>query len=250
MKKGPSQEDFIKLQNFSHEQEENDELEIKLQKEINLYLDDEFNTKRKRREFVKKISNDKNFDLVKYPLLRNLESKYLEDWIRTGLSELQQEYIEYKNATVSKNAEKESYVNILKKILTENNFNNQAERSNQEYVYIMSEVFPRFGITTLLKYVLIKQLYEFSMITEKDLLECVDDDDKINKLVRKYVLDGEDKVPTFSTNLKKKEISEEFTNFFLQKDTERMMRFKWTNDAEEIVLAKLDAEDHDDMNDI
>ena len=233
-----TQDDFKYVQKFVDELAEDDEEEFKISKDMGIYLEKKFNTRNKRKNFVKKKAMMKHFDYQTLPILiKNLQNAVqLKDWVYWGLSELEQDY--YMNLTsadkdLTKVPGPKFYAKILSKILLNDDFDKNKSRSKQERIFIMFKVFPHFGISTLYKYSIIRALQLYGLINETHIEKQINNDDGINKLIRLFLCDGDEKkLPIFTTDMETcfKEIQEYKFN-----DNDSTDGLKWTEFAEKFV---------------
>jgi hypothetical protein len=168
-----------------------------------IYLEPIFDTYNKRLSYIKNIKKLEELPCI----IKNLKNiKYLKEWIISGLSIYEQDSIYYSNIeddTIEffenddNILEKKSFALSLSEILSDNELSN-FKYSFQELNYIFKKLFPKFGITSTEKYDLVRALYIRNFIDISQIELCMNDDEKINKLIRLFVDDNDiKKVPKF-----------------------------------------------------
>lgn len=106
---------------------------------------------------------------------------------------------------------------------------------DQEFSFVMCEIFILFGITSTTKYLIIRHLLTVGLITKNDFEKCVNNELEINKLVKSFVQDGKQKVPEF--RIKHVGDKDEFMNFIMNTEPGyySFFHFKYTTNAHKVL---------------
>jgi len=247
-------DDYKKVYKFSLLLNKKEEDEIEIVKELMPHhmISDLYTTNKRRNHIKKYIDNPIKFKLEQ--IVINLPSYiYLKEWMISGFSKIEQDLIFHKllsDDTIGHFEENEnmlerkSYGQVFKSVLLNDDFNSKY-CSEQEYFYIMYNIFSKFGITSLGKYSLIRRLYMEDFINESHFELYMENDDKINKLIRMFVSGN---IPIFSCDLtkNKKEYDAFVTGKYDNMPNEfHFIECKWTDFAR-----KLHTKNSETMQDI
>jgi uncharacterized protein YlbG (UPF0298 family) len=127
--------------------------------------------------------------------------KYVKEWLLSGLSKIEQDTMFKLNINVNEHSnytedelERKSIAKAIEELIAKDDFIS-SRYSNQEHLYIMRHLFPRIGLTSPGKYSLFRGLYMMDFINSTHIEMCIDNDNKINQLVRIFVTGD---IPKFS----------------------------------------------------
>jgi len=219
-------------------------------------IEKDFNTIYKRISIIEKIVKSESKEIKIPCLISKLNTeKYVTEWIISGLSKIEQDYIFLSNINddtlehfidQEEKLQKKSYSLILSDILLKDDFN-CFMTSEQERHFIFREIFPRFGISSDEKYKIIRRLYLEKFINTSHFELFCNDDIKINHLVRMFIEKNEENLPMFSCDLNK--IKNDLISFHNSKDVNKLYptKYKFTKFARNM-YGKLHESDILDIN--
>lgn len=195
------------------------------------HFEPEFNALKKRINFIRAIAESSDFDHDRLPtIIKNMKNlSYLERWILSGYSVVEQNINYYKFLNVKQTDDdiKNMFAHVVFGLIKDNILNEPL--SNQEIIYIKTKLFSRIGITSNIKYRIMRRLIIKKFIIESNIKLFIDNDEKIREMIKLFVSDGELKVPTFTTNIHN--VVDEYKSFVNGTDTNnvKLASFKYSN---------------------